>query len=133
MSLAVFPVFHKTLTGSDGATDGSALGYYMTELEAVALLAKLKPLNAFADSRPIPDDFVGDPDELMEVMGESSDWFDAAEGRDSVRALAEHIRVCPTAKEMIEDHESVVADLEELAGVLEVAAKEGVRFRLEVG
>jgi hypothetical protein len=133
MSLAIFPVFEKSLAGSDAVTDGSALAYCMTELEEVAQHAKLKPLSAFADSRPTPADFVGDPNDLLEEMGESNEWFDAAEGRDAVRTLAEHVQTCPRVEKLIEDREGVLEDFKELAEVLNVAAKEKIRFRLELG
>jgi hypothetical protein len=50
----------------------------------IARSARHTPFTAFADKRPIPDDFDGDADALHKIMGERSEWFDPAERCSSV-------------------------------------------------
>lgn len=132
MSLGVWPVLERKLVGTSFQAPGEVLASNFEALDKIAGSAKLTPFTSFADNRPIPDDFAGDPDDLAEVMGEWTEWFDAADGQAAMQALADHIKVNRGAATRLESPASVVAELEELARVLAVAAAEGVRFRLEL-
>ena len=132
MSMGIYPVFNPKLTGAKYGALGEALAANFRALDQIARAAKLTPFTAFADNRPVPEDFDGDPDELADAMGEWTEWFDPAAGRAAVLALAERIRTSRGAAKRLEDPDGVVAELEEMARVLGVAAAEGVRFRLEM-
>jgi hypothetical protein len=132
MSLGVYPVFESKLKGTKFGSLGELLAANLEKLDKIARSARLTPLAAFADNRPIPDDFDGDPDELAEVMGEWTEWFDATEGQAAIRALADHVRASAKAAKSLDAADGVVEELGEMARVLGVAAKQGVRFRLHL-
>lgn len=132
MSQGIYPVFLPKLTGTQFDALGEVLAANVEALDIIARSAKLTPLTAFADNRPIPEDFEGDPDELAEVMGESNEWFDPAEGRTAMQALADHIKANPSAPRRLNYSADIAAELEEMARVLGAAATQGVRFRLEM-
>jgi hypothetical protein len=134
MSLGIFPEFQPPLQGTQFEACGEVLAAYGESLDIIARQAKLTPLTAFADNRPIPEDFDGDPDELAEELGEWTEWFDPAQGQAAMQALADHIKGNPKAAiQFDESAEAVVEELEELARVLDAAAKQGVQFRLQLG
>jgi len=130
MSLGIYPVFEAELKGTKFHALGEVLAANFEALDKIARSARLTPFTAFADNRPIPDDFDGDPDELAEVMGEWTEWFDPAEGRSAMLALADHIKTNPKASRRLDEPDRVLTELEEMARVLGVAAAQGVRFRL---
>lgn len=132
MSLGIYPEFRSKLKGAKFAALGEALAANFEALDEIARAGKLTPLTAFADNRPIPEDFGGDPDELAEVMGEWTEWFDSVEGQAAIKALADHVQGNPKAAKRLDEPESVVAELTELARVLGAAAKQGVQFRLQM-
>src|SRR5712692_2705452 len=132
MSKGIYPVFEPKLTGTKFDALGEVLAANFKALDKIARAARFSPFTAFADNRPIPGDFDGDPDELAEVMGEWTEWFDAAEGQAAIQALADHIRASAKAAKRLDDPDGVVEELREMARVLEVAAKQGVRFRLQM-
>ncbi|WP_422929292.1 hypothetical protein [Singulisphaera sp. PoT] len=133
MGLGIYPVFEPKLNGTKFDSTGEALAYEMEELEEIAKAAKLTPLTTFVDNRPIPDDFSGDPDELIKLMGESTEWFDPNTGKAAMQALAKHIRSKPDAVKGLEWKGEVLVELEALARILTVAANQRARFRLELG
>jgi hypothetical protein len=132
MSLGIYPVFEPKLTGTAFDALGEVLASNFEALDKIARSAKLTPFTAFADNRPVPDDFDGDPDELAAVLGEWTEWFDPAEGREAMQALAGHIKTSPKAAKRLGGADEVVAELEEMARVLGVAAAQGARFRLQM-
>ena len=132
MSLGIYPVFETDLKGTRFESSGEALAANFEALEKIAKSAKITPLTAFADNRPIPEDFDGDPDELDEVMGECTEWFDSTLGQVSMQRLADYFKANQKAAKRLEDPSWVVTELEELARVLGAAAGQGVKFRLEM-
>jgi hypothetical protein len=132
MSLGIYPVFEPGLKGEKFDALGEALAANLEALNKIAGSAGLTPFSAFADNRPVPDNFDGDPDDLAEVLGEWTEWFDPAEGRAAVRALADHIKANPKAAKRLDGPAGVIAELGELARVLGVAAEQRVRFRLQM-
>ena len=132
MSLGIYPVFEPNLEEGIFQTSGESLAANFETLDKIAGAAKLTPLTAFADNRPIPDDFDGDPDELAEVMGECTEWYDPSLGQIAMQELADHIKGNQKAAKRLEEPPWVVTELEELARVLGEAAKQGVKFRIEM-
>jgi hypothetical protein len=132
MSLGIYPVFQPKLKGTKFDAFGEVLAANFEALDKIARSAKLTPFTAFADNRPIPEDFDGDPDELAVVMGEWTQWFDAAEGQAAMQALADHVKASPRAAKRLDEPTGVVAELEEMARVLGVAVAQGVQFRLQM-
>ena len=99
--------------------DADELGYLprLRGFDKIARSAKLTPFTAFADNRPVPDDFDGDLDELTELMGERTEWFDPAEGQAAMRALAGHIKASPKAAMRLDEPAEVIAELGKMARV----------------
>jgi hypothetical protein len=133
MSLGIFPVFEPKLSGTKFEALGEVLAANFEMLDAIAESAKLTPFTAFADNRPIPEDFDGDSDELAEMMGEWTEWFDPADARRTMQGLADQIKADPQAAKSLDEAEEVVAELKEMARVLGAAEAQGVRFRLQMG
>ena len=82
--------------------------------------------------RELPEDFDGDPEEALEIMGPFDEWFDPAEGKAVFQALANVIKQKPKLAKTLEDPEAVVYELEELARVLAIAEKRKTKFHLEM-
>lgn len=132
MSLGIYPVFEPKLKGITFDALGEVLAANFEMIDDIARSARLTPFTAFADNRPIPDDFDGDPDELAEILGEWTEWFDPSEGRSAIAALIDHITANPEAAEQLDRPDQVADELAEIARVLEAATVQGVRFRLEM-
>ncbi len=132
MSLGIYPVFYPPLTVTTFDELGESLAANFETLDDIASAAGLSPFTAFADSRPVPDGFDGDPDELAALLGESTEWFDPADGRAAMQAIADYVRANPQLANRLTGAEWVVEELVELARILGVAAEHGVRFRLEM-
>ncbi len=132
MSLGIYPVFQPDLASTKFDALGEVLASNLDALDQIALWAKLSPLTAFADNRPIPENFDGDPDELDEVSGEWTERFDPTEGRAAIQALVGYIKASPKSAQRLDGADVVVAELEEMARVLGAAAAQGVRFRFHM-
>ena len=78
MSLEIYPEFDPPLR--DVETSGQLLAANFEVLDEFAIAAKLKPFTAFGDTRDIPEDFSGPPEELEDILGPWTEWFDPAEG-----------------------------------------------------
>ncbi len=133
MSLGIYPVFERSLPDVQTSLTGDMLAEHFEELDEITEEAGLTPFTSFADNRPIPDDFDGDPEDLADLLGEWDEWFDSAEGYKALQALANHIKTDSRAANRLQDADSVVAELEDIATSLAQAATQGVRFRLEMG
>lgn len=129
MTLIVFPVFDREVGSLEPDTTGEYLAEELELIDDFADDADLPALSDFADSRDVPEDFDGTPEELDELLGPSSDWYDAASGARAFERLAERIDAEATFDGAVE----VVAELRDLARVLRRAADTGARFRLEIG
>src|SRR5439155_14654398 len=127
MSLGIYPVFEPKLEGTEFDALGEILAANFEAVDKIARSAKLTALTAFADNRPIPDDFDGDQDELADMMGEWAQWFDPAVGRAAMQALVDEIRANPKAAKRLDGPVGVVEELEEMVRVLQVAEKQGIR------
>lgn len=129
MSLGLIPIFSPEGAGSFEGL-GEALAQDLEALEELAYSAGLTPLSAFADQRDIPEDFAGDPEELDELLGPCTDWFDSALGADAVDALRAGIDSRAGRAIAFEESEGVVEELTALAACLRRAALGGAKFRL---
>lgn len=98
---------------------GEALLDALEDLDQAAAEAGLRAPGDFGDSREIPEDFDGDLDDLRELMGPSTEWFDAAEAAAEFEALAPEVAGAP----------DLVAALTELAGKLRATPGP---FRLDI-
>jgi hypothetical protein len=114
MSMGIYPVFEPNLTGDKFDALGEALAANFEALDKIAVAAKLTPFTVFSDSREIPEDFDGDPDELAELMGECTEWFDPGEGRAAIQSLIDHIKSNPKAAKRLDEPQGVVQELEDL-------------------
>ena len=132
MSLGIYPEFKPELKSDKFDCLGESLAFSFQKLDQITAEVKLTPFSAFADNRPVPEDFDGDPEALLESMGEWNEWFDPAFGRDAIGKLVEHIKATPKAKRRLKYADAVVAELEELVRVLDEAVNQGVKFRLRM-
>lgn len=132
MSLSIYPEFEHKLAGTKFGPHGEVLAANFEALDEIARSANLTPFTAFADNRPVPNNFDDDPDELAEVLGEWNEWFDPAIGQAAMQALAELIKASPEAAKRLDETGTVFAELEEMARVLGIATKQGIRFRLQM-
>ena len=132
MSLCIYPVFERKLKGTKFDTLGEVLAANFETLDNIAQSVSLTLFTAFADKRSIPEDFEGDPDDLAEAMGDWTEWFDPAEGQQTMQALANYIKANPKVAKQLDDSAGVLDELEEMARVLGAAAAQGIRFRLEM-
>jgi hypothetical protein len=132
MRLCIWPVVRPELQDVKFETGGEVLFANYEALDKIARTAKLTSLMNFADNRPVPEDFDGDPDELDEVMGEWTEWFDPVKGRVAMQALADYIKSNSKAAKRFDDPQYVVNELQDIARILVAAEKKGAKFRLEV-
>jgi hypothetical protein len=129
MSLLIYPEFDPPLPVEESGTTGEFLARHSEALDDLAIAAGQKPFTAFGDTRDIPEDFDGPPEELDDILGPWTEWFDPAEGLATVRALVRHLKANPTTLRKLD---GVLDELEDLARDLAVAEQEGVRFRLQM-
>ena len=129
LDLTIYPVFDRELDLPELGGNGVFLAAALEQIDDFADDADLPGLSDWADTRDVPDDFDGTAAELDELLGESTDWFEAAKGARSLDQLAAKIDAEGTFAGATE----VVAELRELARALQRAAAAGARFRLEIG
>jgi hypothetical protein len=68
----VVPAFDPPIEGLVFDRDGKLLLREHEALDGIAIEHGLTPFSDFGDNREVPADFDGDPDELQELLGESS-------------------------------------------------------------
>ena len=129
--MLLYPIFDGGMPSIRNRTTGEFLAGELDALEAAAEVLGVQPLSAFGDSRSVPGDFVGDPDELNEAMGPSTDWFDPSECAESCMRLADAI-AADSGAFSVDAPGDVERELRDLARVLKSAGERGLRFRLEL-
>ena len=96
--------------------DGRLLARAQAKLDKIAKRLRVRPLADFVTA--------GDPEDDDE-MAELDEFFDAAIGLRTVRALIRHVGSNPRDVSRPVD---VMRDLKSIEGVLKLAEKQGVRF-----
>lgn len=131
MSLGLIPIFLGKTAAKFRAL-GEVLAHELDALEQVAAKAGIVPLSAFTDQRQIPVDFDGDPEELEDILGPCTDWFDAATGADAVGHLIRAIERDESSSVPFVDRTAVLEELALLKSCLQTAAAGHTKFRLEL-
>jgi hypothetical protein len=122
MSAALFPVLESHDTGIDTTVDGKALSRASDFLERLALGAGVTPLSEFIS---VESDDYGILEEAgMELP--QTQWFSAADGLRTVRALVDAVR------QAREGDGALLADLLALENVLVQADEMHVRWHLTI-
>lgn len=131
--MGIYPIFNPDLAGVVFQLDGKALLRQLHPLDQIARSLGRLPLSSFTDSREVPEDFDGSPDELEELLGPWDEWYAASGGLASAEQLASALRAHPTLAAGLRDSDDICAELDELARCLGAAVQSEVRFRLEIG
>src|SRR5689334_9730114 len=132
MSLGLYPVFEPKLQSAKFGALGEVLARNIGALDRAAQAANLTPFTAFADTREVPADFKGPPEELEDILGPRTEWFDPAIGRAAIEALSNYVKMNPEVARTLDHPEGVIEELDEVVRVLAVAETEAVRFRLHM-
>ena len=132
MSVGIYPVFNPRVPEAQFGALGEVLAANLEDIERIAATYAIPGLSSFGDRREVPPDFNGSPDDLERLLGPRDDWYEASDGKAAFQALAEIIVNDPEVAANLEEAGVVVAELEELARVLEIAEQRGAEFRLEV-
>jgi hypothetical protein len=132
MGVGIYPVFDLALPAVQFDSDGKVLAREFKALDIVAAAAGLPAFSAFGDTRPVPEGFAGDRDELYDLLGPWEEWFPTVDGLRVIEGLLGAIEE-GTESEALDDPEEVADELRELARCLRAAAEAGARFRLEMG
>lgn len=125
MSFGIYPVFRPQLDVSgDLYFEGGDLLEALSDLDEIAAQGNVMQPSCFTDSRDVPEDFDGDPEELLEIIGPWEDWFEVDSGLETF----DYLRA--TLNDSSSNH-SVVC---EVLSVLRLAKEKGAsHFRLEAG
>jgi hypothetical protein len=131
MSVAYFIVLEREVPGLDPLVNGKAVG----RASETALTKLCTALNV----TPLADFVSHDPEELASFLEDAGidppadlpaeQWFDAATGLATVRALRKHLVDDPKA---LKNATAILRDLKEFEAVLERAQKANVRWHLAV-
>jgi hypothetical protein len=132
MSLSIYPVFNPAASETEFEGLGEILALEFGTLDELAEEYSLTSLTAFADTREVPEDFDGPPEDLEELLGPWEDWFACPDGQAAAEALAELIADDPDIAGRLKTPEAVIQELRSLAQALETAGIKGARFRLEL-
>jgi hypothetical protein len=129
----MYPVLNADVDWWDFDIDGKALAAAAERLEKIAKKRKVKGLfDFFSMTREdaIADVLGGDPDDpstFDEAEVPPEQWFDPAEGLETVHALLDYVR---NDGRKIKDPERVAEDLKVFESVLSRAAKEDLKWYL---
>ena len=132
MSLGIYPVFNPPVPEARFEGGGEVLAMQFAALDELASGQGITRLSAFGDTREVPADFDGPPEDLEQIMGRWEDWFDCHEGRLAFEALAQLINTDPAAAQSLELPDAVVQELRGIARALSVGEIKGAQFRLEM-
>ncbi len=133
MSLGIYPVFNPDLPAARLALHGHAMAAEFEALDRIAGVLGLPAFTSFSDSRPVPDDFDGSPDDFQVMMGPCDDWFPAEDGLRTVTGLLDAVEDGGEWADEISEPERMTAELRALAECLRTAARHGAEFRLTIG
>lgn len=132
MSLGIYPVFNPPVAEADFDGLGEALAAEFETLDELAEAHGITRLTAFSDTREVPEDFEGDPDELAEMLGPWEDWFSCRDGLQAMEGLISLIKNNTDVSDELEDAQGVLEELRAIVSALGVADDAGADFRLEM-
>lgn len=132
MSLGIYPVLNPPVPEATFDGLGEVLASQFEIIDEVASEHGLTRLTAFADTREIPADFDGPPEDLERVMGPWEDWFACRDGRAAFESLAQLVTDTPAVAQRLEAPDAVAAELRAIASALAVGEARGSQFRLEM-
>lgn len=126
MSLAWYIMGEKDIKDFDTFVDGKAIAHADEEvLAGIFRTLNVAPLMDFFSQNP--EEFGDFPDENSHMPKE--EWFSAAEGLKTVRALAAHLQAHPDAAPQSEE---ILEDMKEYERILSRFEKEGIRWHLAI-
>ena len=132
MGAGLWPAFEPALERVTPHCDGKLVLRACEALDALSQQSGVPRFTSFADSRPVPDGFEGDPDDLADLLGPWSAWFQVEDGIACFVTLADTIRAGELSHD-IDDAEGVADELRDLVRCLSEAKAAGrTRFRLEL-
>lgn len=129
MSVAYYIVPERDIEDFDHFVNGKAIGHAdEASLNQLCEALKVQSLLAFISQDPEElADFMEDEEfDMPETLGERQ-WFEAADGLATVRALAAHLEAYP---DVIKDAAELIDDLREYEAVLARLEQEKVRWYL---
>jgi hypothetical protein len=133
MSLLMVAIFERDVKLLAPKTSGEFLGRSFDMLDEIAIERGLAPLSSFADSREVPEGFSGTPDELDELLGPCTEWHDGNSGAAALSQLAMLVSSDTKARARLGAAvDEIAAELRDLAAQVAMAARAGVRFRLDL-
>lgn len=132
MSLGIYPVFNPRVPEAVFDGLGESLAAEIEALDRLADEHGLVRLASFTDTRQVPEDFDGPPEELEKVMGPWEDWFSCRDGQLACEALAHLVTTDTAVSRALETPEAVVAELLSIGRALAVGEAHHARFRLEM-
>jgi len=133
MGAEIYPTFNPNVPSARFDADGKQLLREIEALDELSASAQLPPISSFADNRPIPDNFDGHPEDLVDILGEWDEWFSVDDGLRAIDGLIAMLKSDADARSKLEEPEYVLGDLECLASSLRTAREHHAEFRLEVG
>ena len=133
MGLGIYPVFDPPLTRVTFGCDGTSLARHFESLDAIARAIGIRTFSSFGDTRVVPVDFDGSPDDWADVMGTWDEWFSPVDGLRVVEAILNAFAESVDEAEKLRGSTTVEAELIKLEACLSAAVESGSRFRLEIG
>jgi hypothetical protein len=132
MGAAFWPYFDRKVRSTAYCDEGKVLLREIDALDAVAAESNIKLLSSYADNRPIPDGFDGDPDDLEELLGPFEDWFEIKDGIETCEKLGEEVQTRQHINWAHWDSECVMDCLASLRQALEAGLEANAKFRLVI-
>ncbi|MGE0085966.1 MAG: hypothetical protein AB7S75_16280 [Desulfococcaceae bacterium] len=130
MGLAWYIVSEKEIKGFDTFVDGKAIAHADEKILAdIFSSLNVPPLMSFFSQNPEETgDFFDYEADIPENLPEE-EWFSAADGLKTVRALTVHLQAHP---ESVAESEEILEDLKEYERILSRFEKEGIRWHLAI-
>lgn len=131
MGVSIYVSLEKDIAGVDPlAINGKPLSKAVDVLDEWAQAKGLRPVMEMVSSPPeeVADLMDVDVDDLPEHLA-AEQWFAAADGLKTIRAMLEHLQQPPTAVKAVDD---VLSDLQDIEAVLVAAEQSQVKFHFSM-
>lgn len=131
MGVSIYVSLEKDIAGVDPlAINGKPLSKAVDVLDERAQAKGLRPVMEMVSSPPeeVADFMDVDVDDLPEHLA-AEQWFAAADGLKTIRAMIEHLQQHPTAVKASDD---VLTDLQDIEAVLVAAEAQQVKFHFSI-